>query len=87
MGVFIEVIITLNIDNTNWVEWAKKAAILVIHTIFWPLQTSDVLNRNEPLSLSRLEEDGHPEEHKTCLGWDIQTLLLQVFLPKENEFS
>ena len=38
MDGFIDYIITITIDNPFWMDHAKNVALLVIHTIFRPLQ-------------------------------------------------
>ena len=58
MDRFINNIITLTIDDSTWAEIAKKLALLVIHTIFRPLQTSEPLNKDNPLSLQKLSGEG-----------------------------
>ena len=40
MDRFVNYIITINIDEPSWLDYAKNAALLVIHTIFRPLQYS-----------------------------------------------
>ena len=72
MDWFINDIVALTIDESTWVERAKNAALEVIHTILRPLQNSEPLNWYEPLSLHKLEGEGHLVELKTCLGWYIQ---------------
>ena len=42
MDGFIHDTITINIDDPYWVERAKNAALLVIHTIFRPLQVHSI---------------------------------------------
>ena len=63
----------------------KTTALLVIHTIFRPLQYSEPLKHDEPLSLFNISGEGQLGECKTCLGWDIQTRSLRLFLPIEKE--
>ena len=40
MDGFIDDIITITVDDNHWVDCAKTAALLVIHTLFRPLQPS-----------------------------------------------
>ena len=82
---FIDDIITITIDNTYWVERAKNSALLVIYTIFRPLHSNKPLKRNDPFSLRKLAGEGKISERKTCMGWDIHTHSLNVFLPKEKD--
>ena len=66
-------------------ECAKISAVLNIHTIFRTLQSLEPLERDFSLSLHKLSVEGRISENKTCLGWDIQTRSLRLFLPKEKE--
>ena len=79
MDGFIDDIITITIDDPNWVELTKKSALLVIHTIFHPTQALDPLTQDDPLPIGILAGEGQLEERKTLLGWDIHTLSLRVF--------
>ena len=87
MDEFTDNIITINIDDPNWVERAKTAGLLVIHTIFRPLQSSEQLKRDNPISLRKIEGEGQLAKQKTYMGWDIQTLYIRIFLPKERYIS
>ena len=58
MDVFIDKIITITIDDPRYVERAKNAALLVIHTKFRPLHPSEPLKRDEPLSLHKISGEG-----------------------------
>ena len=50
----IDDIITIDIDDPNWTERTKNAALLVIHTIFRPLNSPETLKRDDPLSLRKI---------------------------------
>ena len=54
MHVFIDDIITITVDDDHWIDRAKIAALLVIHTLFRPLQPSEPLKRDDPISLRKL---------------------------------
>ena len=58
MDIFSYNIIAITIDDTNWVERARDAALLVIHTIFRPLQYPEPLKMEDPLSLRKLAGEG-----------------------------
>ena len=73
---------TITIDSPRWVERAKNAALLIIHTIFKPRQYNKPLKQDEPLSLRKLAGESQLAKSKTCMGWDIHTRSLQVFLPQ-----
>ena len=66
-------------------ERAKNADLLIIHTIFRPQKSDEPLKQDDPLSLRRISGEGHISEHKTYLGWYIQTCSLRVFLPLEKD--
>ena len=44
MDGFIDDIITITANDDHWIDHAKIAALLVIHTLFRPLQPSEPLN-------------------------------------------
>ena len=48
---FIDCIITIIIDDPSWVERTKNTALLIIHTIFRPLHSSETLKWDDPISL------------------------------------
>ena len=54
MDGFIDDISTITVDDAQWIDPAKSAALLVIHTLFLPLQPSEPLKQDDPLSLSKL---------------------------------
>ena len=54
MDVFIDDIITIDIDYPVWVERVKNIDLLVIHTIFRPLQSSEPLKWDYPFSLRKI---------------------------------
>ena len=85
MDGFIDDIITTTVDDNHWINRAKSAALLVIHTLFRPLQPSEPLKRDNQLSLRKLAGEGKLAEQKTCLGWDINTQSLRVSLPEEKQ--
>ena len=85
MDGLIDNIITIKVDDKHWIYHAKSAALLVIHTIFRPLQPSESLKQDEPLSLRKFLGDGQLAEYKTCLVWDINTHSLRVFLLEDKK--
>ena len=87
MGGFIDDIITITFDDKHWIDRAKSASLLVIHTLFRPLQPSDPLKRDNPLSLRKLAGEGKLSEQKTRLGWDTNTQSMRVSLPEEKQTS
>ena len=85
MDGFIDDIITIPVDDEHYIYRANSAFLLVIHTLFQPLQPSEPLKRDDPISLRELTVEGQLAEQNTCLGWDINTQSLRVFLPEEKQ--
>ena len=85
MDGFIDDIITITVNDEHLIDHAKSAALLVIHTLFRPLKPSEPLKLDDLLSLRKLAGEGKPAKHKKCLGWDIDTNSLRVFLPEEKQ--
>ena len=59
MDGFIDDIITITVDDDHCVDCAKSSVLLVIHTLFRPLQTSEPLKKDDPLSLRKLAGEGN----------------------------
>ena len=72
-------------DDEHWIDCAKSASLLVIHTLFQPLHPSEPLKRDNPLPLRELAGEGQLADQNTCLGWDINTHSLQVGIPSDIE--
>ena len=85
MDGFIKYIAAITVDDKHRIECAKSAALLIIHTLSLPLHPSEPLKLDDPLFLRKLVGEGKLAEHKTCLGWDMHTHYLRVFLPKEKQ--
>ena len=81
---YIDDIITAVLDKENWVSKAQKAAPLATHTMFRPTDTRDPLPREEPLSRTKLEGEGTPDEIKGALGWIINTRTFRIYLPDKK---
>ena len=87
MGSLIDDIITIMVNEEHCIDSAKSAALLVIYTLFQTLKPSEPLKRDNPLSLRKLAGEGKLCEQNTCIGWDINTHSLRVFLPEEKQTS
>ena len=87
MDGFIDNIVTVTVDDKHWIELAKIAVLLVICTLFRPLQPSEPLKQDDPISLRKLAGEIKLDYHKTCLGGYIHTHSLVVFLPKEKKIA
>ena len=68
MDGFIDDIITITIDALCWVECAKNEALLVIHTIFRPVNYNRPLKRDDPHSIHKLSGEGQISKKETCMG-------------------
>ena len=75
MDGFTNKIITTTVDDKHWKDRAKSAALLVIHTLFRPIQPSEPLKQDDPISLRKLAGEVQIAEQNTCLGWDIKITL------------
>ena len=64
MDGFIDKIITTTVDDEHWIDHAKSAALLVIHTLFRPPQPSEPPKQDDPLSLRKLAGEGQLAEKK-----------------------
>ena len=87
MDGFINDIITITVDDEHCIDRAKSATILVIHTLFRPLQPSEPLKRDDPLSIRKLVWEVKLADQNTCLVWYINTQYLRVSLPKEKQIA
>ena len=85
MDGFIDDIITITVDDEHWIDCAKSASLLVIHTLFLPLQPSQPLKRDNPLSLRKLAVEGQLADQNTCLVCDINNKSMRVSLPEEKK--
>ena len=54
MDGFINDIITITVDDNHWIDCSKSSALLVIHTLFRPLQPSEPLKLDDTISLRKL---------------------------------
>ena len=54
MNGLIDNIITVTVDDKHWIYRGKCADLLVINTLIQPLQPSEPLKRDDPLSLRKL---------------------------------
>ena len=82
MDRFIDNIIKITVENRNWIERSKSTDLLVIHALFQPLQASEPIKRDDPLPLRKIAGERKLVERKTCLGWDIKTHYLRLFIPE-----
>ena len=85
MDVSIDNISTITFDYEHWIDRAKSASLLVIHTLLRPLHPSEPLKRDDTIYLGKLSGEGKLAKHKTCLGWDINTYSLRVLIPEEKQ--
>ena len=81
---YINDIITVMLDISDWVKRGQNAALLAIHTVFRPTQADDPIPRDDATSIRKLKGEGTPDEAKIVLGWIIDTRLFRIYLPKEK---
>ena len=82
MDGFIDYIITIIVDDEHCIDRTTITALLVIYTLFQPLQPSEPLKQDDPLSLRKMEGEGQLAKQKTCLGWDINTQSMTISQPE-----
>ena len=85
MDGFINNIITITVDDKHWIYRANSVVLLIIHTLFRPLQPSEPPKLDYPLSLRKWAGEGQIDEQKICLGWDINTHYMRVFLREDKQ--
>ena len=81
---YIDDIITAMLDENDWVHRGQNAAPLAVHTLFRSVNTGEQLPRDDPASIRKLEGEGTPDEQKTLLGWEVNTRLFRIYLPKDK---
>ena len=79
---YIDDVITVTVDEDNYVEKGQHAAPLAVHCVFRPVKTKDPLPRDDAVSIRKLDGEGTPDEVKNCLGWNIDTRKFRIYLPK-----
>jgi hypothetical protein len=63
---------------------AIQSLLLAIHVLCRPTDPAKCITREDCLSLSKLAEEGRLSDTFTVLGWDINTRLLTIALPKKK---
>ena len=81
---YLDDIVTAMIDKDDWVFKGKNTAPLAVHTIFRPVNTTDLLPCADAASIPKIKFRGTPDESKIVLGWQIDTRTLRIFLPVEK---
>lgn len=81
---YIDDIITVVLDTSNWVFNSPNTAPLAIFSLFRPTDKDNPLPRNDALNKTKMEGEGTPDEIKIVLGWKINTRLFRIFLPTKN---
>jgi hypothetical protein len=71
-----------DIDNNK--NRGVAAMLLAIHTLCRPLDQNEPILREDCLSLDKLSEEGVMSESLTILGWQANTRLLTIALPKKK---
>ena len=81
---FIDNLITIALDEDNWVDRGSNVAPLAAHCMFRPLHPEDDLPWDESISIRKLEGEGTLDKDKICLGWEIRTRQFCIYLPIEK---
>jgi hypothetical protein len=63
---------------------AVPAMLLAIHILCWPFIKKEMINREDCLSLGKLQEEGTLAENLVILGWKINMQLLTITLPEKK---
>ena len=79
--VYIDNTVTISLHSANNNPKASAAVPLVIHTLGRPLLPTKPISQADLLCLRKLLAEGHLEEVKNTLGWDIDTQTFSVKLP------
>ena len=80
VDVYIDDIITTAVHTPDFIERAKQAVPLAIHTIFRPVSPLEPIQRDWAISVRKLLGDGRLEHSKSVLGWIINTKTFKIHL-------
>ena len=76
------IVFTPDIGNNS--KRALQAMLLAIHIIFRPVDPKEPIQRDDCLSLGKLNEEGFLSETPVILGWLINTRTLTIHLPEKK---
>ena len=80
----IDDIWTVVVDKEAYTLRANAEIDIAIYLTFWPLSSTEPIQRNDPLSLVKLLAEGQMEELKIILAWIFDTIHLKMKLPKDK---
>ena len=81
---YIDDVITVMLDEEDWVEKGQNAAPLAVHTTFRPIDKRDILPRDDVTSIRKMEGEGTPDERKKVIGWIVDTRNFRIYLPRDK---
>ena len=81
---FVDDLTTIVLNLSHWVERARNAIALAIHTIFRPVNKEDPIDRDDVISIRKLLAEGKLEEIKVVLGWVIDTRRFLIMLTDDK---
>ena len=82
--VYIDDIITVSLASPMNDARASAAVPLSIHILGRPMSTNEPIQRDELMSIIKLQAEGQLEEYKTVLGWEINTRTLTIHIPTQK---
>jgi hypothetical protein len=84
VDIFIDDSLAITIDLGHNRYRAIQSMLLAIHVLCQPMDPNEHVMREDCLSLSKLAEESQMSKKFTVLGWDINTRLLTIALPKKK---
>jgi hypothetical protein len=85
VDIYIDDSVGIAPDLKDNPQRVNRAIPLAIKMFARPLDPNDPIPRVEIISLKKLQAEGRLEETKTVLGWEINTRLLTIYLPKDKQ--
>ena len=81
---FVDDIMSITVDNDDNLLRLATAPCTVIHAMAHNADGDTHLLRQDLISAEKNEAEGAPEEVKVCLGWQFNTRLLLIALPRHK---
>ena len=84
---YINDIVTVMLDKTNWAEKGQNAAPLAVYTIFQPKNNANPIPRDDATSIRKHEFEGTLIESQNIPGWRVDTREFRIYLPKDKSLQ
>lgn len=81
VDIYIDDSIWIALDSHDNAHWVSYSIPLAIHSISRAYNSLDPIPQKDILSLKKLLAEGHMEESKFVLGWELNTRSLSISLP------